>query len=94
MPSIINVIDDIKQSMYSNGEVNFEVLYRPTDEEPNRWVVYVAIPNGQHRAKLEFLIDEDPNNPEDAEVLGSVLRHGSVSRRTVSLIMDAILERM
>jgi hypothetical protein len=80
--------------MYPNGDVTFQVLYRPTPEEQNRWIVYIAIPNGEHRAKIEFLIDEDPHNPEDSDVLGSVLRHGSVSRRTVSLIMDAILERM
>ena len=94
MPSLHNVIDDIKSSMYPNGEVTFEVLHRPTQEEANRWVVYLSIPNGHRRAKIEFLIDEDPDDPEDADVLGSVLRHGSVSRRTVSLIMDAILERM
>lgn len=94
MPNLYNVVDDIKNAMYPNGEVTFEVLHRPTHEEPNRWVVYMAIPNGHRRAKVEFLIDEDLDDTEDAEVLGCVLRHGSVSRRTVSLIMDAILERM
>lgn len=94
MPNLHNVIDDIKHAMYPNGEVTFQVVHRPTQEEQNRWIVYVGIPNGQRRAKLEFLVDEAPNNPADADVLGSVLRHGSVSRRTVSLIMDAIVERM
>ncbi len=89
-----NVMDDIKESMFPNGGVTFEVLHRPTNEEPNRWVVYIAIANGNRRAKVEFAIKEDNNNPDDCEVLGCVLRHGSVSRRTMSLIMDSIMERM
>lgn len=91
MPNLHNVIDDIKETMFPRGRAHFEVLHRPTQEEPNRWIVYVQIPNGEHRAKLEFLIDQEG---DDVEVLGSVLRHGSVARRTVALIMDAVLERM
>lgn len=91
MPSLYNVVDDIKRSMFPQGDVTFQVLNRPTEEEPNRWVVYIGIRNGRRRAKVEILIDD---HPEDPDVLCCVLRHGSVSRRTLSLIMDSILERM
>ena len=94
MPNLYNVIDDIKQSMFPNGGITFEIKYRPTNEEPNRWIVYIDIANGQTRAKVEFLIDEDPDDVDNTDVLGSVLRHGSVSRQVVSRIMDAIIERM
>lgn len=84
MPSLYNVIDDVKQSLYPNGEVNFEIQQRNS----NRYIIYIEIPNAQHRGKVEFLVEDN------GEVLGSVLRHGCVSRRTMALIMDSIIERM
>jgi hypothetical protein len=94
MPSIENVVDDVKELLYPNNEVMFNLFHRPSAEHPNRWILYLSIPNGEHRAKIEFIVDCDENEPQDVDVLGSVLRHGSVSRRTVSKIMDAIIERM
>lgn len=94
MPSIENVVDDVKQLLYPNDEVMFHLFHRPSAEFQNRWILYLTIPNGEHRAKIEFIVDYDENHPDDIDVLGSVLRHGSVSRRTVSKIMDAIIERM
>ena len=88
--NLYNVIDDIKQTMFPNGEVRFEVQRR----NPRRWIVYLTIPHGEGRAKIEFLVDQDPQDPEDVEVLGSVLRHGPISRGTMTRIMDAIVERM
>lgn len=89
MVCLINVIDDIKNSMFQNGNIEFIVQRRSNE----RWVVYVKIPYGQETAKLEFLI-EDTDNEEEIEVIGSVLRYGSVSRSTIRMIMDSVLERL
>lgn len=84
MPSLYNVIDDVKQALYPNGEINFEIQQRNS----NRFIVYIEVPNAQNRAKVEFMVEDS------GEVFGSVLRHGCVSRRTMALIMDSIMERM
>ena len=86
--SLYNVIDDIKAHMFPNGEVQLQVERRNS----RRWIVYVTIPHGNGRAKLEFLVDGEDS--DDTEVLGSVLRHGPVSRSTIARIMDAVIERM
>lgn len=90
MPNLHNVIDDIKEEMFPNGEIKFTVEQR----DYRRWVVYVYIRYSRRSAKLEFIINQDVNNPDDTEVFGSVLRNGSVSNRTITLIMDSIIERL
>lgn len=88
MANVNNVFDDIQRDMFPNGNIEFIVQRRNNE----RWIVYVKIPYGQETAKLEFLI-EDTENEEEIDVSGSVLRYGSVSRRTIGLIMDSALER-
>lgn len=90
MPNLHNVIADVREMMFPANNVNFIIHQRSN----RRWVVYVNILHAQPSGKMEFIINENPNNPEDTEVLGSVLRHGCVRRRTMSLIMDSIIERM
>jgi hypothetical protein len=90
MPNIHNVISDIKQYVLPDARLSYEVQHRGED----RWIIYVRIPHGAKSAKLEFLIDQNPNNPEDVDVAGSVLRHGSIHRRTIATIMDSIVERL
>lgn len=92
MPNLHNVIDDIAQTMFPNGEVQFEVKNKGTYEKYDKWIVYMRVPNGVMRAKVELMIDEHINDPENTEVLGSVLRYGSVSRSTMARIMDTIME--
>ena len=88
MANLNNIIDDIKTEMFPNGNIEFIVQRRNNE----RWIVYVKIPYGQDTAKLEIMV-EDTDNQEEIDVSGSVLRYGSVSRRTIGLIMDSILER-
>ena len=90
MPNIYNVITDIESTVLPDARLSYEVQHRGGD----RWIVYVRIPHGAKSAKLEFLIDENPNDPEDVDVAGSVLRHGSINRQTIRIIMNAITERL
>lgn len=80
MANLYNVIDDIKQIM---SPVQFQVEQRTATQ----WIVYMTIPNKETAAEVEFLI-------EGEEVIGSVLRHGPLSRKAMTLIMDSIIERM
>lgn len=84
MPNLHNIISDIESRVYRDHDLQYEVHNRGN----GRWVVYVSIPNGQRRAKLEFIM-----YAED-DVAGSVIRYGSIPRRVVATIMDSILERL
>jgi hypothetical protein len=90
MPNLHNVVSDINDELFSNEQLNFEIQQR--DEET--WIVYIRVPNDNRRAKIEFIINENLNNPDDTEVIGSVLRYGPISRRTMARIMDAIVDRV
>ena len=90
MPNIYNVISDLERYVLPDARLLYQVQHRGDD----RWIVYVRIPYAAKSAKLEFLIDQNPNNPEDVDVAGSVLRHGSINRQTIATIMDAIIERL
>ena len=87
MPSLANVIDDVKSIVFPQGCVNVHLHARNND----RWVVYVELPYGHQTAKLEFII-EDTNG--DPDVAASVIRYGSLSRRAIARFMDAVLERL
>jgi len=87
MPNIYNVITDIESIVLPDARLSYEVQHRGED----RWIVYVRIPHGLRSAKLEFLINE---TLEGNDVAGSVLRHGSINRRTIATVMNAITERL
>ena len=87
MSNMYNVISDIEATVLPDARLSYEVKYRGYD----RWIVYVSIPNGAKSAKLEFLIDE---GYDGIDVAGSVLRHGSIHRKTIALVMDSITERL
>ena len=90
MSNMYNVISDIEATVLPDARLSYEVEHRGDD----RWIIYVRIPHGAKSAKLEFLIDQNPNNPEDVDVAGSVLRHGSIKRQTIATLMNAITERL
>jgi hypothetical protein len=75
--------------LFPNGEYTLDVQHK----QNNTWYVYISKPNTNRRGKVELMIEESLN-PEDTEVIGSVLRHGCVSRRTMALIMDTLVERL
>ena len=84
MPSLYNVIEDVKNELFPNGELNFRIK-RKTDDW---WYVYMKSQNGQETAKVEFMIDDD-----DESIVGCVLRHGDITRKNMERIMDAIISK-
>lgn len=90
MANIYNIISDIEQTVFPDAKLKYIVQYRGQQI----WVVYVLLPNGVQNAKLEFLIDQNPLNPSDTDVAGSILRYGSVPRYMIETIADAITERL
>jgi hypothetical protein len=90
MANIHNVISDVEQYVLPDVGLKYKVEHRGGD----RWIVYVSRGLESKLAKLEFLIDQNPNNPEDTDVAGSVLRHGCISRKMMTTIMDSIVERL
>ena len=84
-----NIINEIEQTVFPDAGLKYKVKYRGQQ----LWIVYVLIPNGKQNAKLEFLVDENPDDPDDTDVAGSVLRYGSVPKQMVHTIADAIIER-
>jgi hypothetical protein len=89
MPSLINVVDDVRNELSPNGQLTFEVIH----EQGNLWIVYITHQQNPNRAKVEFIIENQPN-PEDTGVVGSVLEYGCISRRAMTRIMDEIVERL
>lgn len=85
-----NILSDIQQTMFPAAKLKYEVRY----QEPQLWTVYILIPNGMQTAKLEFLVDQNPNNPDDTDVAGSILRYGSVPSYMVERIADRITDRL
>lgn len=89
MPSLINVVDDVRNQLSPNGELTFEVHH----DQGNLWIVYITHNQNPNRAKVEFLIENQPN-PEDTGVVGSVLEYGCISRRAMARIMDLIVDSL
>lgn len=89
MPSLINVVEDVRNALSPNGELTFEVNH----EQGNLWIVYITHQQNPNKAKVEFLIEHQPN-PEDTGVVGSVLEFGCISRRAMTRIMDEIVDRL
>ena len=90
MPNLREIVSELPRQILTGVGLQYEVQQR--NEE--RWIVYVHIPNGHRSAKLEFMIDDDPNFPNDPDIAGSVLRRGCIPRHMNELIMDSILERL
>jgi hypothetical protein len=90
MANIYNIVSDIERRIFPSSGLVYEVQ----DRGCNRWIIYVRIPNGLRTAKLEFIIDVNPNDPEDVDVAASILRYGSIPRLVVHTIMDSIMERL
>jgi hypothetical protein len=90
MANLHNIVSDLSTQILIGVGVMYDVQQR--NEE--RWIVYVRLPNGRRSAKLEFMIDNDPNYPGDPDIAGSVLRRGSIPRHMIDLIMDSIIERL
>jgi hypothetical protein len=90
MANMYNILSDIEQTMFLDAGLKYRVQYRGE----NIWIVYVEIPNGLQNAKLEFLVDRHPNNPDDTDVAGSILRYGSVPPYMVERIADRITDRL
>lgn len=85
-----NIVSDLPQQILTAVGLIYDVQQR----DYNRWIVYVRLPNGNRSAKLEFLINDDPNYPNDPDIAASVLRRGSIPRHMIELIMDSIIERL
>lgn len=83
MPSLFNIIEDVKNELFPQGGIDFRIK-RKTDDW---WYVYMKVQNGDQPAKVEFMLDGDD------EILGCVLRHGDVSRKTMEKIMDSIIAK-
>jgi hypothetical protein len=90
MPNIYNVVTDVNQTVLVNNELIYKVEYRRN----GRYVVYLGHRDAQQTAKLEFIIYEDPNTPDETDVTGSILRYGTLNRNVVSTVMSAIMERL
>lgn len=90
MPNLHNVLADVESQMFPNREYRLEIDYY--SEETHRWIVWLHRRN--KTARLEFIIHEDPINPEDTDVVGSVLEYDGISRQIVGLVMDSIMERL
>jgi hypothetical protein len=88
MANIYNVVSEVEQTVFPDTGLKYRVQYRGEQI----WIVYVDIPNGIQNAKLEFLIDVNPNNPADTDVAGSILRYGSVPKYMIHAIADKIIE--
>ena len=87
MPNIHNVVDDVQYLLFPNREVRLHL--RSRDE--GRYILYLQIPYAAETGKIEFIIEGDPDDPN---INGAVLRNGSVSERTVTRIMNSIMERL
>lgn len=90
MTNIYNIISDIEQTLFPDAKLKYIVQYRGQQI----WVVYIEIPDGVQNAKLEFLIDVNPNDPSDTDVAGSIMRYGSVPTYMVERIADTITDRL
>jgi hypothetical protein len=90
MLNIHNIVSEVEQTVFPDTGLKYKVQYRGEQ----RWVVYVSIPNGVQNAKLEFIIDRDPIDPDDTDVAGSILRYGSVPKYMIHMIADSIIERL
>ena len=90
MPNIYNVVTDVQQTVLVNNELTYKVQHRGN----GRYIVYLGHGGDQRIAKLEFIIYEDPNTPDETDVSGSILRYGTLNRNVVSVIMSAIMERL
>jgi hypothetical protein len=90
MPNIYNVVTDVHQTVLTNYNLTYDLRHRGN----GRYVLYLTNHNSIAKAKLEFIISCDPNTPDETDVTGSVIRFGSLGRNVVSVIMDAIMERL
>ena len=90
MSTLHNIVRDLPNQILIGVGLMYEVQQRSYE----RWIVYVRLPNGRRSAKIEFMIDYDPNYPNDPDIAASVLRRGSIPRRMIELIMDSIIERL
>ena len=90
MSNIYNVISEVEQTVFPDTGLKYRVRYRGEQI----WVVYVTMPNGVQNAKLEFIIDKNPTDPDDTDVAGSILRYGSVPKYMIHMIADSIVERL
>jgi hypothetical protein len=90
MSNLHNIVSDLQTQILTTMGLTYEVQQRSYE----RWIVYVRLPNGHRSAKLEFMINNDPNYPNDPDIAGSVLRRGSIPRSMIELIMDSIIERL
>ena len=90
MPNIYNVVTDVHQSVLTNYDLKFDLRHRGN----GRYVIYLSNSDTEVNSKLEFIITCDPNTPDETDVAGSVIRYGTLGRNVVSIIMDAIMERL
>lgn len=90
MPNIYNVVTDVHQTVLVSNELTYRVEHRRN----GRYIVYLGRRDAQQTAKLEFIIYEDPNTPDETDVTGSILRFGTLNRNVVSVVMSAIMERL
>jgi hypothetical protein len=84
MANIHNVVYDISVELFPNGEYNFEVKHH----QNTTWYIYIRSPNSNRTGKIEIIIDGED------DIVGSVLRHGCVTRRTMATFMDTLLDRL
>ena len=87
MANLHNVVHDINMEMFPNGEFNFEVMHHQNDT----WYIYIRSPNSNRSAKIELIAELVQG---EWVIIGSVLRPGCVSRRTMRTFMDTLLERL
>lgn len=90
MPNIYNVVTDVQQTVLTNYELKYDLRHRGD----GRYVLYLSNHNTVARSKLEFIISSDLSTPDETDVVGSVISFGSLGRNVVSVIMDAIMERL
>ncbi len=88
MANLHNVVSDVKDQVFQNKPIQFEV------EQLNQttWKMYVHLQNHNDSAEVEFLIE--PIGQDDRNVFGQVLNRGPFSRKAIAHIMDSIIERM
>ena len=90
MPNIYNVVTDVQQTVLTDYNLTYDLRHRGH----GRYVLYLSNHNTIAKAKLEFIISDDPNTPDETDVVGSVIRFGTLGRNVVSIIIDAIMERL
>lgn len=84
-----SIIREIRRQVLPNSDLRYKLRYLGE----NIWTLRVRHPNLNRCARIEIIIDEY-DNPEDRGARGAVFTYGDIPRYQITLIMNAIMERL